>query len=264
MEIGGHIGAIDGNAVEIRGAADELARRTEHQAASIEETAAALNQISETVNASTVRISAVGALVNQAHIRARSSDVIMGQTMNAMDCIQASSSEISNISGVIDEIAFQTNLLALNAGVEAARAGEAGKGFAVVAQEVRELAQRSALAARQIKSLIAQAGSQVATGARLVAETSEVLQLIAKDVDEVDAHVSAIVISTKEQALGLRAINDAVNVIDEGTQQNAAMVEEQNAASYELAGSVSHLAGLVSRFRLISDDHSQPDHSIAA
>lgn len=141
----------------------------------------------------------------------------------------------NGVIGVIDEIAFQTNLLALNAGVEAARAGEAGKGFAVVAQEVRELAQRSAKAAKEIKDLINTSNGHVKSGVDLVGNTGKALQEIVSQVVQVDSNVGAIVEASKEQSTGLKEINTAVNTMDQGTQQNAAMVEETSAAAHSLA-----------------------------
>jgi methyl-accepting chemotaxis protein len=172
-----------------------------------------------------------------------------------MHAIESSSSEITNIISVIDEIAFQTNLLALNAGVEAARAGEAGKGFAVVAQEVRELAQRSAKAAKEIKALITTSGEHVRSGVNLVGETGKALEVIVAEVQEINRHVAAIVESSREQAVGLQEINTAVNTMDQDTQKNAAMVEEQTAASHGLARDVASLNTLLAQFKL-SQQHA--------
>ena len=166
-----------------------------------------------------------------------------------MDKIDQSSKEISSIIGVIDEIAFQTNLLALNAGVEAARAGEAGKGFAVVAQEVRELAQRSAAAAKEIKTLITASGTHVASGVSLVSKAGEVLQEIAGHVQEINQDIIAIVDAAREQSTALGEINQAINTVDQGTQKNAAMVEEQTAASHGLAEEAKALFQLLEEFR---------------
>lgn len=167
-----------------------------------------------------------------------------------MHGIEQSSSEISKIIGVIDEIAFQTNLLALNAGVEAARAGDAGKGFAVVAQEVRELAQRSANAAKEIKVLINTSATQVQSGVKLVGDAGQALATIVSEVQEINTHINAIVVASREQSTGLQEINTAINTIDQGTQQNAAMVEEQTAASHGLATEDGALKDLLSQFKL--------------
>lgn len=176
--------------------------------------------------------------------------------VEAMQRIESSSSQIANIIGVIDEIAFQTNLLALNAGVEAARAGEAGKGFAVVAQEVRELAQRSAIAAKEIKELIHKSGSEVKTGVHLVEDTGEALKLIEGHVIEINHCISSIASSTAEQAAGLAEVNAAVSRLDQVTQQNAAMVEETSAASAVLANEAGRLNRLVAGFN-VSDVSSK-------
>lgn len=167
-----------------------------------------------------------------------------------MTRIDDSSRRISQIIGVIDEIAFQTNLLALNAGVEAARAGDAGRGFAVVASEVRALAQRTADAAKEIKGLISASAGEVKAGVSLVKETGEALVEIETLVHKVTEHVASIATSSKEQATGLQEVNTAVNSMDQMTQQNAAMVEETTAASHTLAQESSELKSLVQRFKL--------------
>lgn len=241
--------AIAASSSEVRVAADDLAQRTERQAASVEETAAALEEITTTVKDSSKRAEESGALVNRAKADAERSGEIVRQAINAMDSIDTSSREISNIIGVIDEIAFQTNLLALNAGVEAARAGEAGKGFAVVAQEVRELAQRSAGAAKEIKALITTSGDHVASGVDLVSKAGAALQEIGGQVHQINSDIIAIVDASREQSLALGNINHAINEVDQGTQQNAAMVEQQTAASRSLAQESQALFALLEQFR---------------
>ncbi|MCZ7856128.1 MULTISPECIES: methyl-accepting chemotaxis protein [Agrobacterium] len=248
--VGENAAAINAGAAEMLSAADDLSRRTEQQAASIEETAAALEEVTTTVRDSARGAEDAGNLVQRARAGAEKSGVVVRKAVAAMREIEKSSGEIGNIIGVIDDIAFQTNLLALNAGVEAARAGDAGKGFAVVAQEVRELAQRSANAAKEIKTLISASSQQVENGVNLVDETGKALELIVAEVEEINAHVSAIVVASREQATGLQEINTAVNTMDQGTQQNAAMVEQQTAASHSLAREAEALNGLLGQFRM--------------
>jgi methyl-accepting chemotaxis protein len=250
--------AIAAGSDEVRGAADALSRRTEQQAASVEETAAALEEITTTVRDASQRAQEAGSLVETTRSGAEKSGLVVRQAIAAMGEIETSSREISSIIGVIDEIAFQTNLLALNAGVEAARAGEAGKGFAVVAQEVRELAQRSAKAAKEIKGLINASAVQVKKGVELVAETGMALEEIVARVRAISTNVAAIVEASREQSIGLQEINQAVNTIDTGTQQNAAMVEESNAASHALATEASALFQLTSSFRLGESKGNDP------
>jgi methyl-accepting chemotaxis protein len=246
----GKTSQLSGNAEEMREAADNLSRRTEQQAAALEETSASLEQVTSTVRSSVDRTSETRALVRDAKECATASATIVHDAVDAMKRIATASDRISQIIDVIDQIAFQTNLLALNAGVEAARAGEAGKGFAVVAQEVRELAQRSATAAKEINSLIKNSSSEVLNGVRLVDQTGAALGRITGFVSEIDTKVDAIATSSREQSVGLQEISSAVNSIDQMTQQNAAMVEETNAISHSLAAGSGELTELVKRFKL--------------
>ncbi|MBU3960838.1 MAG: methyl-accepting chemotaxis protein [Alphaproteobacteria bacterium] len=239
---------------QIGDANHDLSARTERQAASIEETASALSNVTETVQQTAKVAEHVGRLVEHARNGAERSGSIVTNAVQAMGKIETSSREISQIINVIDEIAFQTNLLALNAGVEAARAGEAGKGFAVVAQEVRELAQRSANAAKDIKALINASGAEVKNGVGLVDQTGEALHTIANEVTAISLEVEKIVSSAREQSTGLTEIDAAIGQIDRNTQQNAAMVEESSAAIQSLANEASALEQLMVRFQISGSD----------
>ena len=245
------VGSTDGlraSSDEIAAASDDLSRRTEQQAASLEETAAALDEITATVRRSAAGAKEASSAASSAREEAARSGTVVRDAVAAMGEIEQSSGQITQIIGVIDEIAFQTNLLALNAGVEAARAGDAGRGFAVVAQEVRALAQRSADAAKEIKTLIASSTAQVERGVKLVGDTGQALTGIAAKVAEIDTLISEIAKSSQEQATGLNQVNAAVNQMDQVTQQNAAMVEQATAAATNLKSESFALAGLVSRF----------------
>ena len=234
---------------EISSAADDLSRRTEQQAASLEETAAALDQITATVRKTAEGAKQAQDVVSKTRTDAQQSATVVKQAVAAMDSIKQSSGQITQIVGVIDEIAFQTNLLALNAGVEAARAGDAGRGFAVVASEVRALAQRSAEAAKEIKVLISASAQHVGSGVKLVGDTGEALVRIAGQVTEITAVVSEIAASAQEQASGLAQVNTAINQMDQVTQQNAAMVEQSTAASHALAQETEELARATATFQ---------------
>jgi methyl-accepting chemotaxis protein len=238
------------SAADISGATGNLSRRTEQQAAALEETAAALDEITTTVRTASERAREARSMVKDTKDSAGRSGEIVSSAIEAMGRIEDSSSRISQIISVIDEIAFQTNLLALNAGVEAARAGEAGRGFAVVAQEVRELAQRSANAAKEIKTLIGNSAREVEGGVALVRSTGDALVEIAALVERVNAHVETIATAAQEQSSGLQEINASVNHMDQMTQQNAAMVEETTAASQTLAEQSLQLQKLLSAFHL--------------
>ncbi|MDB5551147.1 MAG: methyl-accepting chemotaxis signaling domain protein [Rhizobium sp.] len=234
-------------------AANDLSKRTEQQAAALEEAAASIEEITATVKTSTERTGEAQKIVFNAKQKADNSSEIVQNAISAMMRIKDASDKISQIIGVIDSIAFQTNLLALNAGVEAARAGETGKGFAVVAHEVRELAQRSAKAAKEIGGLIANATEEVATGARFVEETGSALIEISKQIVDLSGHVDLIATSAREQSVSLEEVNASVNAMDQMTQRNAAMVEETNAATRRLAEEADVLMELVGRFHLDTD-----------
>jgi methyl-accepting chemotaxis protein len=244
-----NIDAIHVGSGEISSAADDLSRRTEQQAASLEETAATLDQITATVKNTAQGAVHAREVVSEAKTNADESGEVVRRAIDAMGGIETSSRQISQIIGVIDEIAFQTNLLALNAGVEAARAGDAGRGFAVVASEVRALAQRSAEAAKEIKGLISASTAQVVQGVDLVGATGKALERIVAQVAEIDTVVSRIAVSAQEQAAALHQVNTALNQMDQVTQQNAAMVEETTAAAHMLNKESDELARLVGRFQ---------------
>lgn len=245
--------ALKADSSEISNATNELSNRTETQAASLEETSAALDEITATVRETSERAKEAASKAKDARDDTHKSSEVVTNAVAAMEGIEKASGDISNIINVIDEIAFQTNLLALNAGVEAARAGEAGKGFAVVAQEVRELAGRSADAAKQIKDLIGKSSTEVANGVQLVKETGEALAKISEHVTEIDERIDTISTGAEEQLTGIQEVNSAVNSMDQVTQQNAAMVEENTAVTQQIADQVVTLSDLIATFKL---DHN--------
>jgi methyl-accepting chemotaxis protein len=242
--------AINRGSGEIRAAADDLAARTERQAANLEETAAALSEVTAGVKATSENAVRARSAVEMARSDAQTSATVVAKAVGAMQAIATSSQQVSQIIGVIDEIAFQTNLLALNAGVEAARAGDAGRGFAVVASEVRALAQRSADAAKEIKALISTSAGQVSEGVDLVTQTGDVLEKIVAQVGEITQLVVTIAASAQEQASGLQAVSRTVTEMDQVTQQNAAMVEQTTAAARALASETGELSQQVQQFKL--------------
>lgn len=241
---------INDSTVEISGASNNLSQRTESQAAALEETAAAITEMAASVKSTAEIAGNTRGVVEKTKARATAGTEVMNDARGAMDAIANSSSEISKITSVIEDIAFQTNLLALNAGVEAARAGEAGRGFAVVASEVRALALRSSEAATQIASLISTSSQQVGQGVDLVSRTSASLSEIENFVTEVAQMVSDIAAAASEQSGGLAEITSAISNLDEVTQQNAAMFEETNAATQNLANEVATLGKITGSFKL--------------
>jgi len=244
---------------EISQAADDLSRRTEQQAASLEQTAAALEEITATVKMTAQNAKEATTIVTKAKAAAEEGGGVVKTAITAMGQIEQSSKQITDIIGIIDEIAFQTNLLALNAGVEAARAGDAGKGFAVVASEVRALAQRSSQAAKEIKSLIQASGGHVASGVKYVGETGDSLRRIVEQVMQINALVSEMANAAQQQSTGIEEVNAAVTQMDQVTQQNAAMVEQSTAAARNLAVQTGELKEMVTFFSVSGGEAGDQD-----
>ncbi|MGG7576973.1 methyl-accepting chemotaxis protein [Rhizobium sp. Nf11,1] len=241
---------VGSSSTGITNAADSLASRTEQQAAMLEEATAALKEMNAKTKDASHHAGKATGMMAETRSSAEHSAAIVRDAIAAMQKIEGSSAQIGEIVNVIDEIAFQTNLLALNAGVEAARAGEAGKGFAVVAQEVRELALRSANAAKEIRSLISTSSSQVSTGVELVNRTGKALMEIEGQVEQVAGLIARIVSVSSEQAVAIGEINASVNALDEVTQRNAAMAAETVSACRALGGQTQTLEGVVGRFQI--------------
>lgn len=254
-------GSINNGANEIRRASDQLSSRTESQAATLEQTAASLEELTTSVKSAADGARSVENTMGEARHEAETSGEIVKSAVAAMTTIEQSSSQISRIISVIDDIAFQTNLLALNAGVEAARAGEAGQGFAVVASEVRALAQRSADAATEIKTLIAESSRQVDHGVDLVGKAGTAIESIVERVNQISTLISDIAEGAAEQATGLGEINTGVTQLDQVTQQNAAMVEEATAAGHLLHADTDKLSALMARFDIAAGNGQQMQSS---
>ena len=228
----------------------DLSGRTENAASSLQQTASSMEQLTQTVKQNADAAQAANGMAQQAEQAANGGQGIMNGVVSSMEDIQRTSQRIHDIIGVIDGIAFQTNILALNAAVEAARAGEQGRGFAVVASEVRGLAQRSASAAREIKQLIEDSGEKVSSGSRLVTDAGQAMNSIIEHVRHVRETIGAISINASEQSTGIGQIGQAVNQLDQMTQQNAALVEQSAAASSSLKDQAERLSQTVQTFRL--------------
>lgn len=261
--IAGGATAIESCGQEMSAASGALSQRTEQQAASLEESAAALSQIVEHVRQSVTRIEDARLLTHQAKDDATATTVVATDTEAAMRRIEGCSKEIAAILSVINEIAFQTNLLALNAGVEAARAGEFGKGFAVVAHEVRELAQRSATAADEIKVLIDKSRTEISGGVKLVGSMTSALSSITESISAVHGHIDAVAHSSKDQLAGLHGVNGAIGEVDRSTQQNSAMAEEAAAVAANLMSVTANLNSTIRQFHLRETPGRTSDSTLA-
>jgi methyl-accepting chemotaxis protein len=248
--LGQSAGMVRDASSEISAGSTDLAHRTEAQAASLQRTAATMEEITATVRHNADNARQASQLAFAARDTAEGGGRVVGDVVAAMGRIEGGSQKIVDIVGLIDEIAFQTNLLALNASVEAARAGEAGKGFAVVAQEVRNLAQRSAEASKEIKALISDSNAQVREGAKLVGQAGSTLEAIVDSVKRVAAIIEEIAIGSQEQASGLDDVNQSVAEMDEMTQRNGALVEQTTASAQSMADQARGLADLVAFFKL--------------
>ncbi|OYT88053.1 MAG: chemotaxis protein [Burkholderiales bacterium PBB6] len=255
------VSQVRNSADSIRTASDEVAtgnldlsQRTEHTASNLQQTAASMEELTGTVRHSADSAAQASQMAASATAVAQRGGQAVTQVVQTMDAINTASRKIADITGVIDGIAFQTNILALNAAVEAARAGEQGRGFAVVAGEVRSLAQRSAEAAREIKSLIGASVEQVESGTRQVAEAGTTMSDIVSSVRRVDDIIQEISTATTEQSKGIGEVGVAVSQLDQMTQQNAALVEESAAAAESLKQQARQLAEVVATFRLSSHD----------
>ncbi|NML93459.1 methyl-accepting chemotaxis protein [Novosphingobium olei] len=240
---------ITNGSAEIRNASDDLSRRTEQQASAVEHSGSATHKLTQEIESTASRAGEVNVSISTAQADAYNGGQVVERAIDAMNAIEQSAGEISQIITLIDGIAFQTNLLALNAGVEAARAGDAGKGFAVVANEVRALAQRTADAAQTIKSLISVSSEQVSQGVALVGETGTVLRTIVEQITGIGSAIGDIASAAEAQARDLHSVGRSFGDLDRVTQQNAAMVEESNAAAHSLAREAESLKALVARFR---------------
>jgi methyl-accepting chemotaxis protein len=251
--VGACVDTIRGNSAEIRAAASELSDRSENQASNLARQASAMEEITSLARNGAALINEANGAMAQTRDEAEHGGRVVQDAIGAMNGIDRATHEISEIIGLIDGIAFQTNLLALNAGVEAARAGDAGKGFAVVASEVRALAQRSADAARDVKTRILSAGEHVQSGVKLVNETGEALHRIIDRVGNVSETINAIATSAQEQSQGLEQINGAISQMDGMTQKNAAMVEETTAAAHMMSNEAGRLFEAFSAFKVSND-----------
>jgi methyl-accepting chemotaxis protein len=250
QQVGDVVVSVKQGSRQITDANADLSRRTERQVASVTHTASSLAEVLVTVRDTSALAENVGNMVDQARANAEKSGTVVTHAVDAMRKIESSSQEIGQIISVIDEIAFQTNLLALNAGVEAARAGDAGKGFAVVAQEVRELAQRSASAAKEIKGLVNTSAEHVNNGVKLVGKTGEALRSIAAEVADISGHVANIVMGSRKQTESLNEIGTAISGIDRDTQCNATMVDAFTSAIHTVAEDTRALEELIARFQV--------------